>query len=188
VPGDLSGGDMEQHETQDAFHHGYRLTNVHGRIQPNQREEAIRMWLDEGVLPEPEARRRADEIVYLIHAPDGGLIGVNTVYSADFPGSDERFYFYRTFVRAPSRGDAGLGRAVLRLTWDFLKSQASQTRPAGLIIVTENPKLMRPGAVGKLTEAGFNRLGRDARGRDIWCRRFDGRPFGTSLPGTQTQV
>lgn len=175
---------MDLNETADAVHSGYRLSNVYGRISPGQREEAVAMWLTAGVLPEPEARRRTDEIVYLIRAPDARLVGVNTVYAADLPGSGERFYFYRTFVLEPSRGVAGLGRKVLRLTWAFLKERPAQPALAGLMIVTENPKLMRPAAARELAKAGFHRLGRDPRGRDVWCRRFDERPPGTPLPGT----
>lgn len=174
---------MNEDETQDAFHSGYRLSNVYGRIDPGQREEAVAMWLAAGVLPEPEARRRTGEIVYMIRDPDGRLVGVNTVYTGDLPGSGERFYFYRTFVLEPSRGVAGLGRKVLRLTWTFLKELPCQPAAAGLMIVTENPKLMRPGAARELTKAGFRRLGRDPRGRDIWSRRFDESPTGTPLPG-----
>jgi hypothetical protein len=166
----------------DACHAGCTLTNVYGRIDPAQREAAARMWLEAGALAEAEARRRTDEIVYLIHAPDGRVIGVNTVYVGLVPGSNEPFYFYRTFVRGPDRGTAGLGRLALRLTWEFLAELPGQPRPAGLFVVTENPKLMRPGAVRKLAQAGFQRLGRDARGRDVWCRRFDGQPCVPPLP------
>lgn len=163
---------------------GYRLTNVYGRLGTEATEEVVRMWLKAGVLNEVEARRRCQEVVYTLHDPENSLVGVNTVYIADFITPGQPYYFYRTFIRDADRGVSGLPRTMLSLALAFLKLYPHPRRPAGLAIVTENPKLMRRGAMAILTALGLHRLGRNPRGNDVWYVNFDGSRFGSSLPNS----
>lgn len=158
-----------------AFHRqGYRLHIVHGRLLLTDAEDIIAMWLTAGVLPPAEARRRVLEVVCLVRDPEGKAVGVNTVYVNRLSPDGPSYYFYRTFLLPEARGLAGLPRAMLRQTLDFLSAQVGPSDPVGLVVVTENPKLMRRAAMAALGELGLDRVGKDARGCDIWCRRFDG--------------
>lgn len=44
--------------------------------------------------------------------------------------------------------------------------------PAGMLIVTENRKLMRPGLKRLLERHGYEYRGRERRGLDVWLARF----------------
>lgn len=163
---------------------GYRLSNVYGRLDAEAAAEVVGLWLAAGVLTETEARRRCEEVVFTIHDASNALVGVNTVYVADFATPGQPYYFYRTFIRDADRGVGGLPRAALRLALDYLRDHPRSPHPAGLIIVTENPKLMRPGAMAILTDLGFERLGRTPRGQDIWRILFASIPPRSALPET----
>lgn len=164
------------------FFQGYRLTNVYGRIDDDEADAVIAMWLEEQVVPEPEARRRCKEVVYTIHDPDGRLVGVNTVYVSRFRDDGPPYYFYRTFIRPRDRGRTGLARTAMRLTLAFLERDPDQARPRGLVAVTENPKLMRQAAMRIIADLGFELVGQDRLGRNIWCYHFGRADHGMSLP------
>ena len=156
---------------------GNHLTNVYQRLQTAQANEIIRLWLQAGVVPAAEAARRCNEVVYTFHDSDGELIGVNTVYVAHFNEPNRPYYFYRTFIRHADRGIRGLPRLALRLTYDFLKQHRHAENPLGMVVVTENPKLMRRGVSHVLQQLGFHRAGQDARGCNLWHQDFNGSPL-----------
>ena len=164
---------MPKQEETFAFK-GCRLTNVYGRIRPEQADEVIRLWRSNGVVAPAEAARRCREVVFTIHNEAGDLIGVNTVYVADFRRLGTPYYFYRTFIRASDRGVSGLPELTLRLTCEFLRGHPHPQRPAGVIIETENPKLMRRAQSAKLARLGFRKLGTNQRGQDVLYHNFDG--------------
>lgn len=152
----------------------YRLTNVYGRLDPTTAQSIIGLWLLNGVLPPAEAQRRATEVVYTVCNPQGELVGVNTVYTAARPDDGLSYYFYRTYIRPDSRGVFGLPRTMLRLTIDYLRGHTGTQGPSGLIIVTENPKLMRRSVTTIAGKLGLHLLGKDARGCEVWGLNFDG--------------
>ena len=160
---------------------GYRLTPVYGNVGADVRDEIVGMWLAAGVLPADEAARRVDEVVFTIRAPSGVLAGVNTVYVRDIPGAGP-FYFYRTFVRPSDRGVPGLATRAIKAAIAFLKDHAHPRSPRGLVVVTENPKLMNAGPTARLTRIGLTPLGLDAGDRVVWCVKFDG-SVPTAPPG-----
>jgi predicted GNAT family acetyltransferase len=153
---------------------GYRLTAVYGCLTPGDRQAIVRMWIDAGVLPPAEAQRRVTEVVVTAHDPGGSLAGVNTVYVAETPGAAGRYYFYRTYIRPAHRGVRGVPTAMLELALTILRRHPHALAPLGVVIVAENPKLMRASVTRRLRALGFTLLGRDARGCDVWCLKFDG--------------
>jgi hypothetical protein len=56
---------------------------------------------------------------------------------------------------------------------DFLRGfRHPHANPAGMLIVTENRKLMRPGMKRYLERHGYQYRGRDPRGLDVWLAQF----------------
>ena len=153
---------------------GYRLCAVYGRIPAADARDVVRMWIDAGVLPPDEAQRRVGEVVVVARAADGQVAGVNTVYVADAPGDRGAYYFYRTYLRPEHRGVAGIPRRMVRLALQQLRGHRHPQAPRGVVIITENPKLMRRGIKTRIEALGFHLLGSDARGCDVWCHKFDG--------------
>lgn len=153
---------------------GYRLTGVYGSLTPDERQAIIRMWIDTGAVLPAEAQRRVGEVVAVVHDSRGVLAGVNTAYVAAAPGSSGTYYYYRTFIRPQHRGVRGLPTAMLRLALEVLRGYSQVPAPLGVVIIAENPKLMRSAVVRRLRALGFHLLGREVRGCDIWCLRFDG--------------
>ena len=153
---------------------GFRLTPVYGRVPPGVRDEIVGMWLAAGVLPPDEAKRRVDEVVVTIRNPSGALAGVNTVYVQDVPGGAGPYYFYRTFVRPADRGVPGIATAAFQAAVALLRHHPHPRVPRGVVVIVENPKLSRRGAVARMKRVGLHRVGRDAQGHDVWCLRFDG--------------
>jgi len=153
---------------------GYRLFGVCGRTQAEDVRDVVRMWIDAGVLAPAEAQRRIAELVVVTRAPDGQLAGVSTAYVADVPGERGAWYFYRTFLRSEHRGVAGVPTRMLRLALDELRAWRHPQAPRGVVIITENPKLMRRAAKARIEALGLNLLGSDERGCDVWCLKFDG--------------
>ncbi len=177
---DQSGAEAREHEPD-----GYRLSRVHGCLDPTTARAIIAMWQSHNVLSPAEAQRRVTEVVYVAHDSRGDVIGVNTVYTALRPDDGLTYYFYRTFIRPGMRGNIGLLRTMLLLTYGYLK--ASRQGPVGLLLVTENPKLMRLGVALRLARRGFHRLGKDAAGRDVWGLNFDGGAPRSISPEVQGQ-
>ena len=153
---------------------GYRLTPVYGRVPAGVRDEIVGMWLAAGALSSDEAKRRVDEVVIAIRSPSGALAGVNTVYVQDVPGGAGPFYFYRTFVRPADRGVPGLTTAAFKAAVALLRDHPHPRHPRGVVVIVENAKLARPGAVARMKRVGLHLVGRDAQGHDVWCARFDG--------------
>jgi hypothetical protein len=159
-------------DSRFAFHRrGYRLKLVYGQLPPAGAEAIVAMWLAAGVLPEAEARRRVAEVACVVYDPGGRVVGVNTVYPARLQVDGPAYYFYRTFLLPEARALMGLPRAMLRLAMEHLRARRDGL--AGLVVVTENPKLMRRAVIARLAALGFRRLGKDPRGYDVWCFRFD---------------
>ena len=139
-------------------HRGYRLSGMYGRAPARDAADIVRMWIDAGVLLPAEAQRRVSEVVVVARAP----------------GDRGAWYFYRTYVRPEHRGVAGVPTRMVALALQELRVHPHPQAPRGVVIITENAKLMRRGAMSRLEGLGFHLLGSDARGLDVWCHRFDG--------------
>ena len=157
-----------------SYHHGdYLMEFVYGTLGAGQRSEIAELWVSSGVLPPEEASRRLDEVLMTLRNAQGDLVGVNTVYVQDLLQPGNPYYFYRIFIREQDRGGS-LRTAATRVARQRLKEyQAVTPQPRGIVIVTENRKYERPGAVRLLRRQGWHYLGRGPRGYSIWFENFD---------------
>lgn len=161
----------------------YRLEKVYRAASDTQKAEAVAFWLRQGAITNPdEAQRRTAELVYLVRCASGALAGMST--AALHAGADGRTYYaYRMFLRSADRVPY-LMRAVTNSTRDLLRSlEQPAPRPAGMLIVTENRKLMRPGIRRYFLRHGYCYRGRTPRGLDVWLAAFDER-----RPAVQEQM
>jgi hypothetical protein len=153
---------------------GYRLTPVYLGITDAERAEVIAMWRDARAFRDPSvAEQRSREVVLLVrHAASGDLAGVSTVALKPRPADGRMLYHYRMFLR-PEHRQPHLMRAVTNTTRDVLRDfRHPDAEPAGMLIVTENRKLMRPGLKRLLERHGYEYRGRERRGLDVWLARF----------------
>ncbi len=150
----------------------YLLENVYLRTTETQRSEILRLWRDGGVVINGgQAERRSREVVFLVRAASGELAGVSEAALVRVQ-SRRRFYAYTMFLRASDRVPY-LMLAVLNGTRDFLRKFAHPTlKPEGMVLVTENRKLMRPGVRKLLARHGYQYWGKTVWGDDVWAVEF----------------
>lgn len=150
----------------------YRLENVYLCASAAQRDEVMALWQAHGAVPDPSERaRRSHEVVFMTRNPAGELAGVSTVGLTRL-GDGRVFYAYRMFLRPQDRAPY-LMWAVTDGTRDFLRNfPHPQARAAGMLIITENPKLMRPGMKRSFQRHGYDWRGKTAFGLDIWTVEF----------------
>lgn len=148
-------------------HGEYAIGAVFGEVSPALAEEIAAFWLAHGALPDPaEARRRAHEVVCLARDAAGTIAAVNSVYVAPFNPPGAPYYFYRMFVR-PSARVPGLASRMVQCAVAVLRARAAPG-VAGVVLITENPKLMLRAGQRKLTRLGWSYVGRGPLGRDAW--------------------
>ena len=151
----------------------YRLIPVYRVATPQQRGEAIRLWLDHGFLDEScVAERRSQELVYLARSPQGELAGTSGV-SLGRRGPDGRtVYDLRLFI-APGHRIPGLARELTWRTRDLLDADRARRPASGMRLTADNPKLMRPGVRRYLERHGLLFRGTDRHGVERWFVPFD---------------
>ncbi len=122
----------------------YSVSPVSGRVSEELRREVAAFWLRHGAIPDAkEARRRADELVCVARNGAGELVGVNTAYVSSLRSVEDRYFFYRMFIRPRDRY-LHLCSALVRAAVDTLRERGvSGTTVKGVVLITENPKLMR---------------------------------------------
>jgi hypothetical protein len=154
--------------------HGYRLEPVYLAITGQERAEVIAMWRAARAHSDPSvAAHRSREVVMLVrHEGSGELVGVSTVALKPSPGKGRSLYHFRMFLRHEHR-QPYLMREVTNGTRDFLRTfPHPSAKPAGMLIVTENRKLMRPGIKRYLERHGYRYGGRGPQGLDVWLAPF----------------
>ncbi len=155
------------------YFRGYRLEPVFRAGSPEQRAEAVAFWLAQGAIAHrQEAERRAFELVYLVRRGDGALAGMST--AGVQTGADGRTYYaYRMFLRPEDRVPY-LMRAVTNASRDLLRdADTPEPKPTGMLIVAENPKLMRAGIRRWARRQGYRYCGKTPRGLDLWLAPFE---------------
>jgi hypothetical protein len=156
---------------QPIDYHGYTLTPVYQSINDRLTEQIIHFWQRNNAIPDPaERRRRVADVVYTIHTASGELVGVSTVYVSKLQG-DGPSYFYRMFIQAEHR-QPGMMRHITNATRDLLQGLRIPNKPGGMIIITENQKLMRPGLRRMLQRHGYRYLGQTPQQLDVWKAVF----------------
>jgi len=150
----------------------YRLDTVYCSTTEAQRREIMQFWERVGAVPDAvERERRSHEVVVMVHNMRGELVGVSTVM-VRMASNGERYYYFRMFIH-PQHREARLMRAVGQCTRDFL---ATFCHPDGevraMVVVTENPKLMRQGMRQLFERIGYTYNGKTSKGLDCWVFRF----------------
>lgn len=140
------------------------------------RDDVVAMWRREGVLSEPEAWRRADEILLVAVDRDGAPAGVSTAYLRRNEQVRLDLWHVRAFVAAAHRrGSAATAlavRACEHLEAAFVSGR--DRRAPGLLFEVENPALKQVfhAAVWHETNVAF--IGENARGDHVRVRYFAG--------------
>ena len=148
--------------------HDYALQSVYSAMNPELSQEIIAFWASNQAIGDPrEAERRVAEVVCVARNPSGEIVGVNSVYEGALGEPPRKYYFYRLFIREQDRvfGLAGRMRIICS---DRLRSEAAINGVLGLALVTENVKLMTVALRRLLHRSGWQYLGREALGRDVW--------------------
>jgi hypothetical protein len=150
----------------------YLLENVYLHTTESQRAEIVALWQTEGAgIKGDDADRSSYEAVFLIRTQWGELAGVATVALVRLKKGG-RFYSYSMFLRKRDRVSY-LMLTTLNATRDFLRNfKHPVSQPVGMLSVSENPKLMRPGARKILARHGYKLFGQTARGEDVWLADF----------------
>lgn len=152
----------------------YCLELAYPSANAAQRAAAVAFWLAQGALLDREtAQHRADELVYLVRHADGTLAGVST--AGRRTAADGRIWLaFRMFLRPEDRTPF-LMRRVTNASRDLLGAVSHPQGPAtGMLIETENRKLMRPGIRRYFARHGYRYAGRSQRGLDLWLAPFAG--------------
>ena len=163
----------------------YLLENVYLRTTDAQRAEIMALWQQEGAVPDPAERaRRSREVVFMVRNAAGELAGLCTVGLTRVP--DGRvFYAYRMFLRPQDRMPY-LMWAVTDGTRDFLRGFTHPDTPtAGLYLITENPKLMRPGMKRSFQRHGYSYRGKTVHGLDVWVAEFAGKAIKSAFTSSR---
>ncbi len=147
----------------------YRFEYVYRRVTAVQGDAIVDFWLAQrAIAHEAEARRRSGEVVLLALNPAGEIAGLSSVGLRNLPRLGGWHYVYRMFIRPADRVPY-LMKEITNRSRDYLRTFEHPDYPVqGLLIVTENPKLMRPGLRKLLRRHGYQPLGRNARSLDLW--------------------
>jgi len=160
------------HAQQSKQYKEYRLLNVYRNISAELREKIVSLWQRNHVLPAgADPYQRVDEVAVLVLNPDNEVVGVSTVYIEFRPILKEDAFMFRMFIQPQDR-IAGMMTAVVKTTYALLNDYQMDNKPKSLMNINENPKLSRPGIRRQFERVGYQYLGQDQRGCDIWRWAF----------------
>ncbi len=156
----------------ECYYRDYRISTVYGRVDAELTQELVAFWLRNGALPNASrARQRAPQVVLVARNSEGRIVGVTTVYVAA-PKGRGRYYIYRMFIQ-PTDRIYGMMISMVLSTRDYLQHLRTENKPCGLVHVSENRKLMRPGTRRLYEKHGYYCIGQTRRGFDVWISDFD---------------
>lgn len=151
----------------------YRIEYVYRNISDHHKRQVIDMWLSCGVLTRQVAQQRVEQVSTLVFDRQDQLIGVSTVYAADFCAPDNPYFFFRMFIVPSARGSNLMRTEIMQMNFAQLKASFS-SQAHGLVLELENPKLAALGQKSSyFTERGYTYQGKSARGLQLWYVRFD---------------
>jgi hypothetical protein len=158
--------------TAATLHGDYRIECAYLNLTEALRNEIINFWLLKGALWDThEARKRVDEVVFVVHDLADHVVGVSTVIPARYGPDRDVYLNYRMFID-PAHRVPGLMKAVLRATRCFFdRTPDCRASARGMLIYAENPKLRRQGIRRMFERSVWEYAGQDHRGLDVW--RFD---------------
>jgi len=150
----------------------YQLLDVYQCASRKQQQQIVKLWRDNEILPPgQDPGQRVNEVAIAVVDASERVVGVSTVYIEHRPLLDEFAFMFRMFIQ-PTDRIPGMMIAVVNYTFDVLQLHSGGSDAVSMMIVSDNPKLMRPGTRRQLGRMGFTLLGQEVRGRDVWRRQF----------------
>lgn len=123
-------------------------------------------------MPPVKLERRANQVVYMVLNQQQQVVAVSTVFISKLPKDGQTYFFYRMFIQ-PSDRIYGMMKLLTLKTCTFLEREPQQDKPKGVIIFTENRKLMRPGLKRLFKRNGFEYLQKNPKKEDVWRWSFN---------------
>lgn len=157
---------------------GFQLHDVIEKTTPSIRESVKDFWRRNNILPaEIDPEERARQLAMVCLNSDGEIAGVSTVYKGFLNGhgltngSPEPHIFFRTFIQPEDRVPY-LVEKITVSTYLALDAKPTMKRFQGMVIIPDNPKLLRPGLRKRFAKEKFEIIGKTQRGIDVYCRYF----------------
>jgi hypothetical protein len=139
-------------------------------------DDVIEMWIAEGVLPEPEARRRVDEMMLVAIDDQDRVAGVTTRYLRHHEQLRMDLWHIRAFTAEAHRKSA-IATALAVRGREYLEQgfvSGRDTRAGGLIFEVESVLLKRlfPNAIWKPADVLY--IGDNEKGAHVRVHYFAG--------------
>ena len=129
-------------------------------------DRIVRLWVDEGVLSEEQARARVNDVVLVAIDQEEDVVGVSTAWLQENLHLRMTLWNYRTFVaRAHRQGDIAF--LLLHASRDALAARyadGTDRRASGMIMEVQNEILKRTRNQGIWTTSRFAFIGEDEVG------------------------
>lgn len=156
---------------------GFTMRNLCEDPEPQLVEQAISLWLEHKVLTEEQARRRAEQLLFVaVEDESDRLVGICTTYLATPSSLKLPLWHFRTFV-APEHRQNNIAFHLLHLAIDFHEARftaGTDTRGRGLYMEIENPVIQRHRNEAVWPSSQMVFVGFNARGDHCRARYFPG--------------
>jgi hypothetical protein len=159
-----------------------RTEVVRGRLDPELAERLVSFWTSHGVLSEPDARQRLDEVVCVRFDANDRIVGVNSAYAATAPLVGRPAWIYRRFLGPEA--DEQADRQMLATAHAALEEEFAGRpgEPLGVCVLVADRRMIerRPEAVWPVGDdepkpgEGFLFAGYTDRGVQVRISWFDG--------------
>ena len=157
-------------ETWD--HGNHRIEYIYQRSRPRLQADIIEFWKRNSALPPgSDPQQRVREVVLVAFNASGEVVGVNTVFTGRLAAGGPLLFFYRQFIQ-PADRVPGMMRFMIVRAWEALRDHSMEEKPVGVVFVSENPKLLRPGVVALLGRLGWHVSGKTPKQQEIWRKDF----------------
>lgn len=148
------------------------LKFVYQNLSIDEKQNVINLWTQADVLTTEEAKDRLNEVSLLILDKEK-IVGVSTVYINDFISPNNRYFFFRMFIKEDHRGSNKLRTQVMQKNFQELKKHYDK-QINGLVVELENEKLASLGEKSNyFSKRGYTYYGKSVRGLQLWYVRFD---------------
>jgi len=132
----------------------------------------LSMWLRNGAMEEPEARRRLNEVICVIrHIASGTVVGVSTAYVSLIPGVTKRIFLYRMFIDPAHRGKTHQNH-IVSTTVEVLRQRQHVDQTLGVVAILENHRV--PDRL--MLSLGWTNMNRFWKGNRLYCIPFGEQP------------
>lgn len=151
----------------------YFISNIYGAGNPDQNKRILEFWRqNNAVANQQEALQRVKQVVLIAEDENNQIVGLTTVYPNTFIVNMKPFLYYRMFIQ-PNDRVYGMMEYMTQMTHEALKNMDIPNKPDGMVIITENIKLMRKGMKRMLGRSGLEYIGINNSNQDVWYWGFD---------------